>query len=85
LPNNTGGEDREVAEESAADDVIVRAMELEEEGLADLESPELLLPPRLPEVDLVEPVQARQKVEPLPIRNSDEEAHTLSRSDQVTR
>jgi len=78
LPNNAGGQDREVAEESTADDVIVRAMQFEEERLTDLESPELLLPAWLPEVDLVEPVQAGQEIEPITIRDTDEEAHTLS-------
>jgi len=43
-----------VAEEPATDDVIVRAVKFEEERLADLESPKLLLPAGLPEVDLVE-------------------------------
>jgi hypothetical protein len=43
-----------VAEEPATDDVIVRAVQFEEERLADLESPELLLAAGLPKVDLVE-------------------------------
>jgi len=53
-PDNARGQDCEVAEEPATDDVIVRAVKFEEERLADLESPKLLLPAGLPEVDLVE-------------------------------
>jgi hypothetical protein len=40
-----------VAKEPTADYVIGRPVELEKEWFADLESPELLLPARLPEVD----------------------------------
>jgi len=43
LPDDAGGQDCEVAEEPAADDVVVRAVELEEERFADLEDTELLL------------------------------------------
>jgi hypothetical protein len=43
-----------VAEEPATDYVIVRAVKFEEERLADLKSPKLLLPARLPKVDFVE-------------------------------
>jgi hypothetical protein len=53
-PDNARGQDCEVAEEPATDDVIVRAVQFEEERLADLESPELLLAAGLPKVDLVE-------------------------------
>jgi hypothetical protein len=47
-----------VAEESAAYDVVVGAVELEEEGFGDLEGTELLLPAGLPKVNLVESVHA---------------------------
>jgi len=40
----TDGQDCEVAVESAADNVIVRTVELEEERLADVESAELFCP-----------------------------------------
>ena len=39
---------------------------------------EVKLSAGLPKIDFVEPVQARQEVEPITIRNSDEEAHELS-------
>jgi hypothetical protein len=67
-----------VAEEPATDDVVIGTVQFEEERLAHLESPELLLSAGLPKIDFVEPVQARQEVEPITIRNSDEEAHELS-------
>jgi len=67
-----------VAEEPAADDVVVGAVELEEEGFADLEGAKLLLPAGLPEVNLIETIQPRQEAEPITIRDSDEETHTLS-------
>jgi hypothetical protein len=78
LPDDAGGQDRGVAEEPADDDVIVRAVELEEEGFADLEGTELLLPTGLPEVNLIESVHSRQEIEPITIRDPDEEAHALS-------
>jgi hypothetical protein len=53
-------------------------VELEEEGFADLEGTKLLLPAWLPEVNLVESVHAGQELEPITIRDSDEEAHELS-------
>jgi hypothetical protein len=37
------------------------------------------MPAWLPKVDLVEPVQTKQEVEPTTISDSDEEAHTFSR------
>jgi hypothetical protein len=67
-----------VAEEPAADDVIIGAVQLEKKWLADLESTELLLAARLPEINLVQPFQAGHEVEPFPIRDSDEEAHLLA-------
>jgi hypothetical protein len=67
-----------VAEEPAADYVIVGAVELEEKWFADLESPELSPPTGLPEVDFVESVNTGKKIEPVTIRDSDEEAHMLS-------
>lgn len=67
-----------MAEEPAADDVVVGAVELEEEGFADLEGAKLLLPAGLPEIDFIESVQMRQEIEPITIRNSDEETHALS-------
>jgi len=67
-----------VAEESPADNVVVRAVEFEKEGFTDLKRSELLLPTRLPKVDFVDPIQATQEVEPITIRDSDEEAHTVS-------
>jgi len=78
LPDDAGGQDCEVAEEPAADDTVVRAVELEEKGFADLKGTELLLPAGLPEVDFVESVHAGQEIEPITIRDSDEEAHALS-------
>jgi hypothetical protein len=66
-----------VAEEPATDNVIIRTVQLEEEWFADLESPELLLAAGLPKVDFFEPAEARQEVEPITIRDSNEEAHTL--------
>jgi len=51
------GQDREVAEEPTADNVVVRAVQFEEKGFADLEGAELLVPAGLPEVDLIESVQ----------------------------
>ena len=67
-----------MAEEPAADDAVIRAVELEEERFADLEGTKLLLPAWLPEVNLVESVHAGQELEPITIRDSDEEAHELS-------
>jgi hypothetical protein len=78
LPDDAGGQDREVAEETTTDDVIVRAVQFEEEGFAHLEGAELLLPAGLPEVNLVESVQMRQEVKPITIRDPDEETHVLS-------
>jgi hypothetical protein len=69
------GQDGEVAEKPATDDVVIRTVQFEEERFADLESPELLLSAGLPEIDFVEPVQAGQEVEPVTIRGSDKEAH----------
>jgi len=45
--------------------------------VADLDGTELLLTARLPEVDLIESVQTRQELEPIAIRDPDEEAHVL--------
>jgi hypothetical protein len=74
-----------VAEKAAADNVIVGAVQLEEERLADLESAQLLLPAGLPKVDFVEPIQASQEIEPITIRDSDEEAHVFPcEADQTT-
>ena len=67
-----------MAEEPAADNVVVRAVEFEEEGFADLEGTELLLPAGLPKVDLVESVHAGQEIEPITIRDPDEETHAPS-------
>jgi hypothetical protein len=67
-----------VAEEPPPDDVIIRAVQLEEERFADLKGTELLLPAGLPEVDLVASVQTGQEIEPITIRDPDEEAHALS-------
>jgi hypothetical protein len=67
-----------VAEEPATDDVVIGTVQFEEKWFADLESPELLLSTGLSEVDFVEPLQAGQEVEPIAIRDSDEEVHELS-------
>ena len=40
--------------------------------------PELLLPTGLPEVNFVKPVQTRQEIKPVTIRDPDEETHALS-------
>ena len=53
-------------------------MKFEEKWFADLESPELLLAAGLPEVDFIESVNTGKKIEPVTIRDSDEEAHMLS-------
>jgi hypothetical protein len=72
-----------MAEESSADNVILRAVQLEQERLADVKISELSVPAGLPEIDFIGPVQAGQKVEPFTIRDSHEEAHTFShRADQ---
>jgi hypothetical protein len=78
LPDHARGQDREVAEEPATGYVIVRAVKFEEKWFADLESPELLLAAGLPEVDFMESVNTGKKIEPVTIRDSDEEAHLLS-------
>jgi hypothetical protein len=57
---------------------MLRSPRIEEEGFADLEGTELLLPAWLPEVNLVESVHAGQEIEPITIRDSGEEAHALS-------
>ena len=69
-------------EEPATDNEVIGTVQFEEEWFADLESPELLLSAGLPKIDFVGSVKARQEVEPIMIRYSDEEAHTLS-SEQI--
>jgi hypothetical protein len=53
-------------------------VQFEEKRLSDLKSLELSVPAGLPKIDFVEPFQAGQEVEPIPIRYSDEETHILS-------
>jgi hypothetical protein len=43
----------------AADNVVVRAVQFEEKGFADLEGAELLLSAGLPEIDFVRLIQPR--------------------------
>jgi hypothetical protein len=78
LPHDAGGKDSEVAEETAANNIIVWAMELEQQWFAYLESAELLVPTGLPEINLVDSAQVRQEVEPVTIGDSDVESNTLS-------
>jgi hypothetical protein len=85
LPNNASGQDREVTEESTTNNLIVRTVQLEEKWFPDLESTELLLPAWLPEVNFVKPIQAGQELKPITIRDSNEEAHSNTRTpDQTT-
>lgn len=52
-PSKADRKDGEVAEESAAADVVLGAMQLEKEGLAGLEGPKLSATARLPEINFV--------------------------------
>jgi hypothetical protein len=64
-----------VTEETTADNVVIGAVQFEEKWFSNLESAELLVAARLPEVGFVQPFKARQVVEPVTIRDADEEAH----------
>ena len=63
--------------EPSPDNVVIGTVQLEEEWFTDLESAELLLPTGLPKIDLVKPLQVRQEVKPVSIRDSDEKAQVL--------
>lgn len=75
LPGQGVGEEGGVDEEAAAGDEVFGGVELEEEQLARLQSPEDRLASRLPEVDLLDAGLAPQEAEPVVVRDSDEELH----------
>lgn len=68
-----------MGEEATADHRVTRSMELEEEELARLESPEDSGPARLPEVHVVELRTTREKLVPLVVRDSDVCLHRQTR------
>ena len=69
------GSDGEVTEESAANDVVLGAMQLEKEGLAGLEDPKLSAATRLPEINLVCSSTPREIGEPVVVSDSHVESH----------
>jgi len=75
FPDDTGGQDRREGKETTTHNVVIWTVQFEEEWLSRLEPEELTITARLPEVNLVQPVQTRQVVEPITIPDADEEAH----------
>src|SRR5439155_20005577 len=62
----------------ASDDGVLRVMELEEEGLASLNSAEDAAAGRLPEVDLIELRSPKKEPVPVPVRHPDVRVHPTS-------
>jgi hypothetical protein len=53
-------------------------MQLEQEGLTDVERPKLYIAARLPEIDLIDVFERGEVVEPTPVGYSDKEVSCLS-------
>ena len=74
-PSEADGQDREVAEESAAYNVVLGAMEFEKEVLTWLQDTKLSPAAGLPEVDLVDRPICRKIGKPVVVRNRHVETH----------
>ena len=75
LPSETDRENREVAEEPAAHNEIIRAVEFEQKRLAGLEGAEGRAAAGLPEVDFFGPLALGKVGEPVAVRYADVEVH----------
>ena len=74
-PGKADRQDREIAEESAAHDVILGAVQFEEEGLAGLKYTKLSAAAGLPEINFVRSSTPREIGEPVVVRDSHVESH----------
>lgn len=75
FPDEAPGEEEEANEEAAADNVVFRGVQLEEERLSGIQRLEGLSAPRHPEIHLVYPGQAPQEAEPVVVGDGDSESH----------
>ncbi len=64
-----------MAEESAANDIVLWAVQLEKEGLSRLEDAKLSAAPWLPEINFVRSSTPREVGEPVVVRDSHVESH----------
>src|SRR5258708_25296192 len=74
-PGEDEGQDRRVREYSAANDEVLRAVQLEEEQLARLEHAENAVPAGLPEVHFVEVRLRSEQLVPVAVGDPDERPH----------
>ncbi len=75
FPSETDRENREVAEEPAAHNEVIGAVEFEQERLTGLEGAEGRAAAGLPEVDFFGPLALREVGEPITVRDSYIETH----------
>jgi hypothetical protein len=74
-----------MGEEAAANNSVVWVVQLEEEGLTRTQGSKLESPTRLPEIDFIEDLAAREEPVPIDIRETDVKAHYLNLSGESRR